>query len=224
MGLISHIGEIFNFLTVKYELPKEGNKRFFWCVCVCGKELRARLDDLRSNQTSSCGCKPKIAKIKVGIFHGLANKHPLYAVWKNIRSRCYNKNNSRYKDYGGRGILMCDEWYNSFKCFYDWALSNGWDESLQVDREDNDKGYSPGNCRCVTNQINCLNKRTNVWYDYNGQKMTLLQVSNMTNIGFRCLYYRINKLGLSLDQALSIPQSINGYSKEARRMIKLIKQ
>jgi hypothetical protein len=83
--------------------------------------------------------------------------YPLYQVWVNMKKRCYNKDNKQYKDYGGRGIIVCDEWMNP-KIFIEWCLANGWEKGLQIDRRDNDGNYDPDNCRFVTPKENSLNR------------------------------------------------------------------
>ena len=87
--------------------------------------------------------------------------HPLYDVWKSMKYRCHNPNNRVYKYYGGRGIAVCRGWLNNFKAFYDWAISNGYEKGLQLDRENNDSDYKPSNCRFVTSAVNNQNKRNN---------------------------------------------------------------
>ena len=84
--------------------------------------------------------------------------HPLYGVWQNMKNRCYNSNVPAYKDYGAIGIDVCDSWRNDFQPFFDWAKENNWEKGLEIDRIDNDKGYSPENCRIVTRKVNLANK------------------------------------------------------------------
>jgi len=84
----------------------------------------------------------------------------LYKVWENMKSRCDNKNHPFYRYYGSRGITVCDDWNNSFLAFYEWAISHGYGEKLQIDRIDNDKGYNPFNCRFITQKENLRNKKT----------------------------------------------------------------
>ena len=90
-----------------------------------------------------------------------ASSHFLYARWAEIVQRCHNKNSANYANYGGRGIIVCDEWRYSFKTCVRWALVTRFKKSMQIDREDNDGNYEPGNCRWVTNGINQQNKRIN---------------------------------------------------------------
>lgn len=85
--------------------------------------------------------------------------HPLNIVWHGMKYRCYKKNHKQYKNYGGRGIKICDEWLNSFDVFFKWALSAGWELGLQIDRIDNNSNYEPNNCRFVSREINSRNTR-----------------------------------------------------------------
>ena len=91
--------------------------------------------------------------------HGACCDYPdLYGVWESMKSRCENPNREKFKDYGGRGIEICDEWHDSWS-FVKWALTNGYQKGLQIDRIDNNKGYSPDNCRWVTPKQNSRNRR-----------------------------------------------------------------
>lgn len=93
--------------------------------------------------------------------HRLTN-HSLYYVWRNIKRRCYNINSKEFKNYGGRGIIMYNNWINSFITFYNFCIENGWEQGLQIDRKDNDGNYTPENCRFVTPFINNHNRRS-IW-------------------------------------------------------------
>lgn len=90
--------------------------------------------------------------------HGYS-KHILYKVWKGMKARCYNPNDIGYHNYGGRGIIVCDEWKNSAKAFVEWAFKNGWEKGLQIDRRDNDGNYAPENCGFITYTENIHNCR-----------------------------------------------------------------
>lgn len=211
----------FNFLTIIQEaVPSTINgkrpKRRFLCECVCGKRLVVRLDNLRTNRKSSCGCQRSVPVISTGNSvekHGLAYE-PLYKVWKSIRNRCYCVTSENYFRYGGRGISMCVEWYLSPVPFFEWSFKNGYVEGLELDRIDNNEGYSPNNCRFTTSEINNNNKRNNKKYLHNGVWLTLPQISRQTNLGFPTLYRRINENKLTLEEALSIP--LHGKCKKDR--------
>lgn len=112
-------------------------------------------------------------KRKTNITHGLSY-HPIYGLWKAIIKRC-NSKGVHYKYYRGKGIRVCAEWRNNPKAFVEWAEANGWQEDLQIDRIDNDKNYSPDNCRFATASENCLNSR-------------LLRTNNTS--GFRGVSYK----------------------------------
>lgn len=98
-----------------------------------------------------------------------------------MKKRCYNKNASNYKNYGGRGITMCDEWRNDFITFYNWSMENGYQDNLSIDRIDNDKGYSPSNCRWTDRTTQNNNTRHNVYLTYNGKTQTMKQWSDELN-------------------------------------------
>lgn len=92
----------------------------------------------------------------------------LYANWQNIKRRCLNTNDKEYKNYGGRGITICDEWKNDFHKYAQWAVSNGWKDGLSIERVDVDKGYSPENCTFIPKREQCYNKTDTAWIS-NGQ-------------------------------------------------------
>ncbi len=138
--------------------PSGEKKRKFLCLCDCGIKTIVRMSDMKSGRTQSCGCLniEKISSIKRT--HNLHHTN-LYSRWKGMKKRCYNPNEPQFRDWGGRGIRVCDEWGNDFKVFYDWAMSNGYEKGLQLDRINNDGNYEPNNCRWVTQAENNKNKR-----------------------------------------------------------------
>ena len=137
----------------------QGWHHYYNCLCDCGRTHRADRESLRFKKTKSCGCliSPDIDNPNT--------KHPDYHVWLAMKNRCNNLKSDDYKEYGGRGITVCPSWSNSFKQFIgDMGVrtTNG----LSIDRIDNDKGYSPDNCRWATQTEQNLNKRNNVKCSY----------------------------------------------------------
>lgn len=141
-------------LVIKRDKNDERGHCTWLCKCDCGNEKVIPGRYLIRGKTS-CGCFEKDdATIPEGM-----SKHSLYIRWKGMRYRCQNPDAKDYPRYGGRGITVCDEWDKNFMSFYHWSLENGYDPELQLDRRDNDAGYSPENCRWVTRLENMRNRR-----------------------------------------------------------------
>jgi len=132
------------------------------CKCECGVEKELDGIYLRMGESLSCGClKRELAKSRATI-HGLS-ANPLYKMHSDMLIRCTSEKNKHYVDYGGRGISVCEEWADKeggLRRFVEWGgKENGYEEGLQIDREDNDGNYDPSNCRFVTPLVNVLNRR-----------------------------------------------------------------
>lgn len=155
-------GDRYNKLTIVKEVFTK-SRRAFLCRCDCGNETEVILNNLRTGNVTSCGCYHKEVKTT----HGLSS-HPLCSVWHGMKRRCYSKKDDHYYNYGGRGITVCDEWLNDLNSFIEWGLSNGYKKGLEIDRIDNNKGYSPDNCRFLTKVSNLFNKRVQGKVRYRG--------------------------------------------------------
>lgn len=129
----------------------------------------------------------------------------LYNVWKSMKQRCFDVNCKSFRDYGGRGIYVCNEWSSDFLSFYNWAMNNGYKPTLTIDRVDNDGIYCPENCRWVSNSVQQSNKRNNHLLTYNGKTMTMAQWSAETGIKYQKIKDRIGRCGWSVDKTLSTP-------------------
>lgn len=138
-------------------LPGGQTKRQALFACRCGNKITALIDNVKRGKIVSCKCEKLVRIKKLNYLHGLSTA-PVHSVWNNIKTRCYNPKTWNFKNYGGRGIRVCDEWLNDFKAFYDWAMNNGYEKGLQLDRIDNDGNYEPSNCRFVTAKENCQNR------------------------------------------------------------------
>ena len=128
----------------------------------------------------------------------------LYWVWDSMLARVNNPKHKYYKDYGGRGITVCDEWKRDFKCFYNWAIISGYAEGLTLDRIDNDGNYCPDNCRWITHFEQQSNKRNNHILTYNGESHTVMQWSRILNISYNVLFARLRR-GWDVERVLSTP-------------------
>ena len=203
-------GQKFNRLTaIKYV----GNSKWLF-KCDCGKEIIVRTADAKSGNTKSCGCLQKETQIKNGkltgyingkknIKHNLSNSR-LYRIYAHIKERCTYPKCIDYKNYGGRGIKMCEEWLKDFKSFYDWAISHGYKDNLTIDRIDNNGNYEPNNCRWTSRKIQCSNKRNNHLIVFNNKTQTVTQWAKEFNV-LPSLFINRLKRGWSVEKTLTTP-------------------
>ena len=120
--------------------------------------------------------------------HGMSDTR-LYRIYKAMKTRCYNtKNDNNKKYYHDKGITICDEWLNDFKTFYDWSINNGYDDDLTIDRIDNDKGYSPDNCRWATLSEQQNNTQQSIRLEYNGELLTIREIAEIEDISWQKAY------------------------------------
>lgn len=169
----------------------------FYCE-YCENFIIRRLDC--GKKQMSCGC------IKINIKHG-GKYTKLYSVHHSMKQRCSNINAKAYKDYGGRGITVCDEWLDKdtgFINFRDWALNNGYQEGLEIDRIDNNGNYNSDNCRFVTAQENTQNRRTTKL-----NKEKIIEIRNLYNTGNFLQKYLALKFNISKQQMSRIINNKN---------------
>lgn len=177
-------GKVFGRLEVlKVDESKKTRKTYWLCKCDCGNVKSVRSDSL--GRTLSCGCLKKEQdfmnlNLENKQMHG-KTQHPLYPRWVAMINRCENPKAERYKNYGGRGIKVCTEW-KTFENFYNWAINNGFDKSLTIERIDLNGNYEPNNCKWITANEQYFNKTTNVWHTYNGETLTTMQWQRKLNI------------------------------------------
>ena len=199
-------GKRFGRLIVLSPYGKTKHNCFIWmCKCDCGNYKPITSRCLITGSSLSCGCLSreihnKIAK-KLFTRHGL-NNTKLNAVWKGMKKRCFNENSTEYINYGGRGITMCPEWSNDFETFYMWAISNGYQEGLSIDRIDNNGNYEPSNCRWITRQEQAYNRRSNKLLLYNGEYLPMKLIAKMENVDYDKFRYYITK-NFSVEEAIN---------------------
>lgn len=175
---------------VAIEICGNDNKgHYCWrCKCDCGNYKVVANYNLKNNSTKSCGCLSKEIKTK----HNKSNTR-LYRIYYAMRQRCYNLKYSRYFDYGGRGIKICDEWKNDFMNFYNWAMENGYRDGLTIDRIDVNGNYEPNNCRWITKEAQQGNTRKSRFIEYNGEKKTLAEWSRIIKVSSNTIIFHLNK-------------------------------
>lgn len=206
--LSNQIGKTYSYLTILEELPpscvdKRGTKiRKMLCRCICGGTKECLLISLKQGNTKSCGCMSGINRRK----HGFYNTD-VYTLWENIKQRCLNQNRPGWEDYGGRQIGVCESWANNPKEFCQWALSNGWKKGLKIDRIDNNKGYSPENCRFVNDEISNLNRRCTIYIEWNGVARTVKEWSEITGLSAKTIRGRFHSKNWTTEQILTTPKS-----------------
>lgn len=187
-------GNKFGRLTV---LERNGTNKWggikWLCQCECGKLHIVASQKLIQGKTTSCGCYKRELKVKQLEKHGITTngKPRTFTIWNGIKARCLNPKDVNYKNYGGRGIGICDEW-KIFENFHNWALISGYNDSLTIDRIDNNGNYEPSNCRWIDRKQNLLNQRRYIIFDINGKKLPLSTFAREMNISRHILskYYK----------------------------------
>ena len=165
-----------------------GKHRKWRCLCDCGNQREIFQDRLVKGTTVSCGCWQSEVTKKRQTTHGMS-KTPLYKMWAGMIARCSNKNLREWKHYGGRGISVCERW-KSFDLFLEDMGELPFD-GAEIDRIDNDSGYSPENCRWATRSDQCNNTRQNVFVTICGETKTVAQWARMSGVADKTIRNRL---------------------------------
>ena len=195
-------GERFGRLTVIQEAENQYGHRYILCQCDCGNQKTINLNSLVKGMSKSCGCYRREFIHQKNMTHGFtcnSKIERLYNIWSNMKRRCNNPNDAGYENYGGRGIKVCSEWENDYVAFREWSLTHGYSDDLTIDRIDNNKGYSPDNCRWETMKVQSNNTRVNHKVTYKGETHTLSEWQDITGIDDNKIGRRLKK-GLPLEQ------------------------
>lgn len=206
------IGKRFGRLTIidfaHAEPPYRG---WLWvCRCDCGNTRTLMVSDVKQGKTRSCGClhdavcAEKATKFK----YSVKDYKRLYSIYNGIKKRCYNENESRYKDYGARGIRMCDDWLNQtngFDNFVEWSLANHYNDEMTIDRIDVDGHYEPMNCRWIPLTEQALNKRDTLWVTYKGEHIPLRVLCDRLGVSYDTVHNRVYSLNWSIERAVETP-------------------
>lgn len=198
-------GDKKNSLTMisdPYPGKSYGNPRAMF-RCDCGKTKEIFVRSVATGRTRSCGCLQLAYARKRSYKHGMTYTR-LYGIWCNMKDRCSNPNNIGFNLYGGRGITVCDEWCIDFRCFEQWAVTNGYNDDLTIDRVNVNKGYSPNNCRWVTPKEQSRNRRSNIMITLNGETHCLIEWCEILNLPYQTIEMRIHR-GWDKEKAITTP-------------------
>ena len=188
------IGQRFGKLVVVKHDDSSTTRHPKWiCQCDCGNTKSIHASALISGLTRSCGCLRR---------ETMDSKTRLHRIWRLMRHRAL-KHTSKSEYHFDRGITMCDEWANDFKTFKEWSLANGYDDSLSIDRIDNNNGYSPDNCRWTTAKVQANNRRNNVYITINGETLSLSLWCDKLGINRKSVSAYRRQHGISYEETIS---------------------
>jgi len=203
------VGRRFGRWEAIEKAPSKGQGAHWLCKCDCGHTAVVRARQLQAGKSKSCGCYQREVAASGQRTHGKSSlkkdgyraKPRIYRTWTNMKSRCNNPKSSRYESYGGRGIRVCAEWESNYMTFHNWAVENGYQDDLQIDRIDNDGNYTPLNCRWVTLEENNRNSGRTKRITCGGETHTIPEWAKIKGISERNIRQRLYR-GKSPEEAL----------------------
>lgn len=192
-------GMKFGKWTVLEMRGRRGSSRYWLCRCECGTEREVASGHLLDGSSSSCGCT---RKEHAGMRTHGESRTRLYHTWKAIRGRCNNPNIRSYKDYGARGITVCEEW-SDYLTFKDWALQNGYNDTLSIERIDVNKGYCPENCCWIPMNEQSKNRRNTYLSKLSSEDAAIVKQALADGFDRNLIWYRITKMNMSASDAVA---------------------
>lgn len=211
------LGKRFGKLTIVDFVHAKAPYRGWWwvCKCDCGNTRTILPGDIKQGKTRSCGCLhdevcfERASKFK----HSVNDFKRLYSIYNGIKKRCYKESEPRYKDYGARGIKMCESWVNptdGFDNFVEWSLVNNYNDEMTIDRIDVNGDYDPANCRWISLAEQALNKRDTLWVTYKGEYLPLRVLCERLGVSYDTVHNRIYSLNWSVKNAVETPSQQHG--------------
>ena len=191
-------GKTFNRLTVIKRAEIEKKEVYYLCKCICGNEKIIRGKDLKYNKIKSCGCLNKEKTTERNTKHSLRHTR-IYRIWLLMKNRCLNSKYHLFKNYGGRGITVCNEWKNDFVKFYDWSMNNGYNDTLTIDRIDVNGNYEPSNCRWATKLQQQRNTTRLRKITYKNETHCISEWAEILGLEYNTLYHRFRRNNYSED-------------------------
>ena len=194
MELKEYVGQKFGSLTImKVWRDKEKKETMCLCLCDCGNEKTTYFSKVKNGLIKSCGCQ------KGNRTHGLHDCR-LYRIWQAMKSRCFNPNTPNYKYYGGKGVVVCEQWVNDFQSFYDWAMEHGYSEELTIDRMNVEGNYEPTNCRWVTMKEQCNKNNSRIYeIELHGEKYSLRDFTDIIGESYSKLQTKLYRGKVSVE-------------------------
>lgn len=199
------VGQDFGRLTVTERAGSRSGRVVWKCRCACGKAVEVVSHALTSGHTTSCGCWRNERNSSTQVIHGHARRGakltPTYKTWQAMMTRCYNPNVESYKDYGGRGVQVCEQWHS-----FDNFLTDMGERppGTTLDRKDNDRWYTPSNCRWATKAEQASNTRANYYVEFRGQTLTQAQFSREIGMAQKTVSWRLRH-GWTPEQIATTP-------------------
>lgn len=190
------INQRFGRLVVIKNIGKINGRNQWECLCDCGNKKTAITSSLTTGRVKSCGClmREESSKRMKEMRRKKGKRHKrLSTIWLNMKNRCYNPKSTSYKNYGEKKIEICKEWRDSFENFYDWAIKNGYNDTLTLDRINTNGNYEPMNCRWVTQKTQQNNRTNNRVIEMNGESHTVAEWCEKLNVTKKKIDYHISK-------------------------------
>ena len=198
-AFIDMTGHRYGKLTVLKQVDKMGTHIRWKCRCDCGKETICKANTLRMGSALSCGCYHIQRATEANTTHGMRDTLE-YSTWCGMLGRCYNPNGERYKNYGGRGIKVCDRWIHSFPNFH-MDLGDKPSSAHSLERKDVNGNYEPSNCCWATEYEQSRNRRNNKIHEYQGKHYVQVDLAREFNLSHYQIRYHLNQ-GKTIDQAI----------------------
>lgn len=196
------IGKKINMLTViqkgtPYIRPNKSKVNRYLCLCECGAYSNIPSCELKNKKRISCGCMSHKNNLKHG--DSINNKRTrLNSIYTGMKTRCYNKNSFKYKNYGARGIVICNKWIDDYNEFKTWSLNNGYNDNLTIERINVNGNYEPENCKWATIKEQENNRTNNHLIKYNNEIHNIKEWSDILNINYHVLYMKLSKTNWSM--------------------------
>lgn len=203
-----NIGTRYGRLLILSYAKGKGMHTYYNCHCDCSSTTikMVRFDHLKYGHTKSCGCLIGETASIHNKTHGIRDDHPLYVKWIGIKERCYNSNHHKYKNYGKRGIIVCDQWRHNFLAFYNWSMENGYKDDLTIERNNVDGNYEPSNCCFIEDSKQCENKTNTHKITVFGETLPLfIAVRKYSTLSYKLVWSRLKK-GWRPEDALLYPK------------------